>query len=76
VLKSLEGPVGLILILIVVAIFAGPKLPGAAKGIAQSIKIFRKEVKSDEKKSEESKSEKGSDEAGKGSAEDNSSNKN
>ena len=67
--KSLEGPVGLILILIVVAIFAGPKLPGAAKGIAQSIKVFRKEVKSDEKKPEEAKSDKDS-------AEDNTSNKN
>ena len=75
--KSLEGPVGLILILIVVAIFAGPKLPGAAKGIAQSIKVFRKEVKNDDKKPEEANSGKtGSDEAGKGSAEDNTSNKN
>jgi sec-independent protein translocase protein TatA len=50
VLRTLEGPVGLILILILVAIFAGPKLPGAAKGIAQSIKIFRKEVKGDDAK--------------------------
>jgi sec-independent protein translocase protein TatA len=35
--------------LIIVAIFAGPNLPGAAKGLAESIKIFRKEVKSDDK---------------------------
>lgn len=70
-LKSLEGPVGLILILIIVAIFAGPKLPGAAKGIAQSIKVFRKEVKNDDKKPEEK-----TDENGKGTAEDNTSNKN
>jgi sec-independent protein translocase protein TatA len=49
VLRSLEGPVGIILLLIIVAIFAGPKLPGAAKGLAESIKIFRKEVKNDEK---------------------------
>lgn len=69
--RSLEGPVGLILILIVVAIFAGPKLPGAAKGIAQSIKIFKKEVKSDDKKPEDK-----PEEAGKGSTEDTSSNKN
>jgi sec-independent protein translocase protein TatA len=41
--------VGIILLLIIVAIFAGPKLPGAAKGLAESIKIFRKEVKNDEK---------------------------
>jgi sec-independent protein translocase protein TatA len=71
VFRSLEGPVGLILILIVVAIFAGPKLPGAAKGIAQSIKIFKKEVKSDDKKPEDK-----PEEAGKGSTEDTSSNKN
>lgn len=47
--RSLEGPVGIILVLVIVAIFAGPKLPGAAKGLAESIKIFRKEVKSDDK---------------------------
>jgi sec-independent protein translocase protein TatA len=51
-LRSLEGPVGLILVLIIVAIFAGPKLPGAAKGIAQAIKVFRKEV-TEEKKPED-----------------------
>jgi sec-independent protein translocase protein TatA len=49
VFRSLEGPVGIILVLVIVAIFAGPKLPGAAKGLAESIKIFRKEVKSDDK---------------------------
>ena len=54
-LRTFEGPVGLILILILVAIFAGPKLPGAAKGIAQSIKIFRKEVKGEDKAGEAAK---------------------
>ncbi|MEY4743520.1 MAG: hypothetical protein RIR34_859 [Actinomycetota bacterium] len=44
-----EGPVGIILIAIVIAIFAGPKLPKAAKGIAESIKVFKKEIKTDEK---------------------------
>ncbi|MFM7030447.1 MAG: twin-arginine translocase TatA/TatE family subunit [Micrococcales bacterium] len=44
-----EGPAGLILILIILAVFFGPKLPNAAKGIAQSIKVFRKEIKADEK---------------------------
>lgn len=52
-----EGPVGIILILIVVAIFAGPKLPGAARGIAQSIKIFKKEVKDDKKPEDKNQSE-------------------
>lgn len=45
-----EGPVGLILILIILAVFFGPKLPGAAKGIAQSIKVFKKELGNDDKK--------------------------
>lgn len=44
-----EGPVGIILIAIIIAIFAGPKLPKAAKGIAESIKVFKKEIKTDEK---------------------------
>ena len=47
-----EGPVGIILIAIIIAIFAGPKLPKAAKGIAESIKVFKKEIKTDEKPSE------------------------
>lgn len=44
-----DGPAGLILILIILAVFFGPKLPNAAKGIAQSIKVFRKEIKNDDK---------------------------
>ena len=45
-----ENPVVLtVLIVILVAVFAGPKLPGAAKGIAESIKVFRKELNSDKK---------------------------
>lgn len=47
-----EGPVGIILIAIIIAIFAGPKLPKAAKGIAESIKVFKKEIKTDEKPAE------------------------
>jgi sec-independent protein translocase protein TatA len=50
VLKLFEGPAGLILVLIILAVFFGPKLPGAAKGIAQSIKVFKKELNGDEKK--------------------------
>jgi sec-independent protein translocase protein TatA len=44
-----EGPLGITLILILIAVFAGPKLPGAAKGIAQSIRVFKKELNGDEK---------------------------
>jgi len=50
VLKLFEGPAGLILVLIILAVFFGPKLPAAAKGIAQSIKVFKKELNGDEKK--------------------------
>jgi len=56
VLKLLEGPAGLILILIVLAVFFGPKLPNAAKGIAQSIKVFKKELGSDDKTKPEAES--------------------
>jgi len=45
----LDNPATLILVLIVIAVFFGPKLPNAAKGIAQSIKVFRKELKNDDK---------------------------
>jgi sec-independent protein translocase protein TatA len=38
-----------ILIVILVAVFAGPKLPGAAKGLAQSIRVFKKELNGDDK---------------------------
>ncbi|MEN9714748.1 MAG: hypothetical protein RJA35_215 [Actinomycetota bacterium] len=59
-----EGPVGVILILIILAVFFGPKLPGAAKGIAQSIKVFKKELndgKSNESKDGDKKADKPSD---------------
>jgi sec-independent protein translocase protein TatA len=56
-----EGPVGIILIAIIIAIFAGPKLPKAAKGIAESIKVFKKEIKTDERPSDNSDSTKKSD---------------
>lgn len=36
--------IGLIVILVVL-LFAGPKLPGLAKSLGQSMRIFRKEVK-------------------------------
>ena len=48
-----------IIILIVVLIWGGPKLPGMAKNLAQSLKAFKKEIKDDEstdnKKSDSSK---------------------
>lgn len=38
------------IILLVVLIWGGPKLPGMAKNLAQSLKIFRKEMKNDDDK--------------------------
>lgn len=45
-----------IIILVIVLLFWGaPKLPGLAKGLAQSLRVFKKEMKStDEPSSEES----------------------
>ena len=40
------------IILIVVLIWGGPKLPGMAKNLAQSLKAFKKEIKDDESKPE------------------------
>ena len=37
-----------IIILVIVLLFWGaPKLPGLAKGLAQSLRVFKKEMKSD-----------------------------
>ncbi len=45
-----------IIILVIVLLFWGaPKLPGLAKGLAQSLQVFKKEMKStDEPSSEDS----------------------
>lgn len=37
----------IIILVIVVLLWGSTKLPAAAKGIAQSLKIFKKEMKSD-----------------------------
>jgi len=43
--KIFESPLGVILILIVVLLVAAPKLPGMAKSLGQSMRVFRKEMK-------------------------------
>ena len=43
--KIFESPLGVILILIVVLLIGAPKLPGLAKSLGQSMRIFRKEIK-------------------------------
>ena len=51
----LNGFEWIIIILVIVLLFWGaPKLPGLAKGLAQSLRVFKKEMKStDEPASEE-----------------------
>jgi sec-independent protein translocase protein TatA len=43
-LRDLGGVHLLIILLIVVLLFGATRLPAVSKGIAQSVKIFRKEV--------------------------------
>ena len=42
----LQGWEWIIILAIVLLIWGGPKLPGLAKSLAQSMRIFRKEIKS------------------------------
>ncbi|QEE61154.1 twin-arginine translocase TatA/TatE family subunit [Salinibacterium sp. dk2585] len=44
-MPNLGGATGLILVLIVLVIFAAPKLPQMAKSVAQSMNIFKSEIK-------------------------------
>lgn len=46
-MKNLNGFEWIIILVIVVLLFGANKLPGLAKGLGESIKIFRKEVKKD-----------------------------
>ncbi|MFM5904259.1 MAG: twin-arginine translocase TatA/TatE family subunit [Microbacteriaceae bacterium] len=42
-----------VIILVIVLLFWGaPKLPGLAKGLAESLKIFKKEMKSTDEKAD------------------------
>lgn len=44
------GPVGIVIVVLIILLFAAPKLPVLAKSIAQSLNIFKTEVtKKDEK---------------------------
>ncbi|MCW4384477.1 twin-arginine translocase TatA/TatE family subunit [Salinibacterium sp. SYSU T00001] len=45
-MPNLGGWTGLILVLIVLVVFAAPKLPQMAKSVAQSMNIFKNEMKS------------------------------
>lgn len=43
--RNLEGWHFLVLVLVVLIIWGAPKLPGFAKSLGQSMRIFRKEMK-------------------------------
>lgn len=49
-MRNLNGGEWLIILLIVVLLFGAAKLPGLAKGLGESIRIFRKEVKTTDSK--------------------------
>jgi sec-independent protein translocase protein TatA len=46
----------IIILVIILLLFGAPKLPGLAKSIGQSMKIFRTEIKNDNKSAEDAKS--------------------
>ena len=46
---NLNGWTGLIVLAVVLLLFGAPKLPGLAKSLGQSLKIFRSEVRSESK---------------------------
>ncbi len=50
---NLGGWTGLIVIVLIILLFGAPKLPGLARSLGQSLKIFKTEMKSDQKASEE-----------------------
>ena len=51
-LSGFTGWHALVLLVIVVLLFGATKLPGLAKSVGQSMKIFKNEVKSEDKKPE------------------------
>lgn len=44
----LQGWEWIIILAIVLLLWGGPKLPGLAKSLAQSLRVFRKEIKTTE----------------------------
>ncbi|SJN10987.1 Twin-arginine translocation protein TatA [Leucobacter sp. 7(1)] len=50
---NLSGPTLLVVLFIVLLLFGAPKLPGLAKSLGQSMRILKKEVRSDDSGSDE-----------------------
>ena len=44
---KLGGWTGLIVVLLIILLFGAPRLPGLAKSLGQSLKIFKSEVRQD-----------------------------
>lgn len=44
---NLGGWTGLIVVLLIILLFGAPRLPGLAKSLGQSLKIFKSEVRQD-----------------------------
>lgn len=53
----LQGWEWLIILVIVLLLWGAPKLPGLAKSLAQSMRIFKKEIKTSEDSSTQGKAE-------------------
>ena len=51
--SGLTGWTGLIVVVLIILLFGAPKLPGLARSLGQSLKIFKSEVKPDQKPSED-----------------------
>lgn len=51
-MKNLNGFEWLIILAIVIILFGATKLPAIAKGLGESVRIFKKEIKTDDKKAE------------------------
>jgi sec-independent protein translocase protein TatA len=50
---NLGGWTGLIVIVLIILLFGAPKLPGLARSLGQSLKIFKTEMKPEIKASDE-----------------------
>ena len=45
--KGIGTPEIILILVVVILLFGAPKLPGLAKSIAESMRVFKKEVKKD-----------------------------